>query len=182
MHPKDECVFIFRDGDAWVLTFTHVDDIFVLANAKGHSLRDKIKSELGKHMTVEDKDPDSALDTKIERDAGAGVLKISQRAYIESLLAEFRVADSEGVDIPMSPGFKTEENDLLKTEEEKKELENFAHYSAIGSLWWIASVSRPDICMATHYALGLHLPPQRLSAMDLFKTVNKISGCGNFCK
>ena len=55
VHPKDECVYIFREGDAWVLTSSHVDDIFALANKQGCSLREKIKSELSKHMIVEDK-------------------------------------------------------------------------------------------------------------------------------
>ena len=52
----------------------------------------------------------------------------------------------------MCPGFKIEECDLPQTEEEKKEVNEFPHQKIIGSLWWLAQISRPDICMATHYA------------------------------
>ena len=52
----------------------------------------------------------------------------------------------------MIPGFKIEECDLPRSEEDIKEVENFPYQKIIGSLWWLAGISRPDICMATHFA------------------------------
>ena len=152
-HLKDECVFTFPEVDAWVVASTHVDDIFTLANEAGESLRKKIKAELIHHMTVDDQCEISwALDTKIERDAEREILTISQKGYIESLLADYQLSDSKGVDTPMISRFKIEECDLPRSEEDIKEVENFPHQKIIGSLWWLAGISRPDICMATHYA------------------------------
>jgi len=82
-HLNDECVYVFSEGSGWVIIGTHVDDMFPLFNREGRALRDKIFSFLGKHMTLENKGILSfALDTKIERDAEAGILKISQPTYI----------------------------------------------------------------------------------------------------
>ena len=53
IHPKDECVFIFREGKEWVLLATYVDDIFALRSQNGHSLRDRVLGKLRSHMIIE---------------------------------------------------------------------------------------------------------------------------------
>ena len=74
-------------------------------------------------MQIENKGTLSfALDTKIERDAKRGILKISQRAYIENLVEEMGVENSLGRETPSS-GQELCEEDLPQTEEEKREVE-----------------------------------------------------------
>ena len=52
----------------------------------------------------------------------------------------------------MVPGFIISDDDAPKTEAEKVEVAKLPCRQIIGSLWWLAGVSRPDIVMATHYA------------------------------
>ncbi len=68
IHPKDDCVFIFRDErGGWMFLSTHVDDLFPLYNESGKHLRDKMYVTLGKVVEVEDRGLLSwALSTKIE--------------------------------------------------------------------------------------------------------------------
>ena len=122
-HVKDDCVYIFQEGDGFVFIGTHVDDLFPLCNPEGKGLRDKILRGLESRMQIENKGTLSfALDTKIERDAKRGILKISQRAYIENLVEEMGVENSLGRETPSS-GQELCEEDLPQTEEEKREVE-----------------------------------------------------------
>ena len=42
------------------------------------------------------------------------------------------------------------DDDLPKTDEEKKSIENFQFRNIIGKIWWLAMISRPDVTMAVH--------------------------------
>ena len=46
VHLKDECVYIFREGSAFLIIGTHVDDIFSLFNEEGRVLRDRVMRSL----------------------------------------------------------------------------------------------------------------------------------------
>jgi len=150
-HLNDECVYIFREGNGWLLLGTHVDDIFPLFNPEGRKLRDKIFSALQKKMTLENKGTLSfALDTKIERDAEAGILKISQPAYIAGIISDFNAENAlKSRDNPSS-GPEISEEVLPQTDEEKQKASKLPIRNLIGRLWWLALVSRPDIVCALH--------------------------------
>ena len=155
-NPKDECIYMFRnepDDGGWCMVCTHVDDLFPLCNGPGKRLKDKIKAELEKHMTVEDKGELAwALDTRIQRDRFGGVLKISQEAYIKKLGGDYLAPSRKETATPMVPGFTIDEGDLPKSEEEKKKVSSLPVREVVGKLWWVALISRPDIIFATHYA------------------------------
>jgi len=52
---KDECVYMWREGDAVMFVCTHVDDIFPLFNPEGRMLRDKIINTLTQRMEIENR-------------------------------------------------------------------------------------------------------------------------------
>ena len=86
---KDECVYIFREGSAFLFLSTHVDDLFPLFNLEGKRLRDKILGALKAKMQIEDKGVlHFALDTKIERET-RGNFENSQQTYTQNLLKDF---------------------------------------------------------------------------------------------
>ena len=124
-HLKDECVFIFRAEDGgWLFMSTHVDDIFPLFNEKGRKIKDKVLAALENEVVVESKGEVSwALSTKIERDAAAGILKISQHEDISRLIEETGLEAAAGEETPSfySGGdVQITDADLPKTEEERK--------------------------------------------------------------
>ena len=78
----------------WVLLGTHVDDLFGLCNPKGYVLREQIRTILSAHVTVTgDGEIKWALKARIDRDAKAGLLKISQEVYIKTILMRFQSYD-----------------------------------------------------------------------------------------
>ena len=92
VHLNDGCVFLFREGDAFLFVGTHVDDIFSLFNPSGKFLRDRVLKALRGKMEIDDKGPLSfALDMRVQRDPERGILKLSQKQYIESLITEYKI-------------------------------------------------------------------------------------------
>ena len=84
----DDAVYKLTDEfGGWVLLGTHVDDLFGLCNPKGHGLREHIRTILSAHVTITgDGEIKWALKARIDRDAKAGLLKISQEVYIKTIL------------------------------------------------------------------------------------------------
>jgi hypothetical protein len=149
-HPKDECVYIFKEGFGFLFLGTHVDDLFPLFNEEGKVIRDRIFNALKRNMELDNKGTISfALDTRIQRDAERGILKISQVAYTESTLKEYGMLEASGRDTP-APLTELSESDLPKTKEEKREVDSLPIRNLIGRLWWLALISRPDIQCALH--------------------------------
>ena len=149
-HPKDESVYLFREGEGFLFLGTHVDDLFPLFNKQGELIRDKILDALKQRMTIDNKgELRFALDTKIERDRERGILKISQQAYTENLLKEYNMHESNSRETPAMLSELTE-SDLPKTESEKKEADAYPVRNLIGRLWWLVLISRPDLNCAVH--------------------------------
>jgi len=95
------CVFMWREGKAFLYIGTHVDDFFVLYNQAGRRIRDKVMAKIRETMEIAEKGEISfALNMKIERDREKGILKISQPQYIEDLLREYNAWNEETKETP----------------------------------------------------------------------------------
>ena len=91
----DPCVYFLKQGDAWCICSTHVDDIFVLFNFLGRKIRDKLFKQISCEVELENLGPVSwALKTSILRDRVAGVIKITQEAYINELLEKYSIVST----------------------------------------------------------------------------------------
>ena len=149
-HPKDECVYIFREGEAFLFLATHVDDLFPLFNTQAIKIKDKILDTLKTKMEIDNRGTISfALDMKIERDINKGILKISQTVYTESLLNEYDMQNTVARETPAT-GVDLCEKDIPTNKEEKEYAAKLPIRQLIGRLWWLALISRPDIYCALH--------------------------------
>ena len=54
-NKKDECVFMWKEGEAFLFISAHVDDLFVLYNGGGRAMRDKVNETLKQTMEVTEK-------------------------------------------------------------------------------------------------------------------------------
>jgi hypothetical protein len=143
----DPCVYLAQKASAWCMVSTHVDDIFVLCNEKGCELRDGLFSGFQKYVEIDNLGPISwALKTMIQRDRVSGIIKISQEQYTKDFLASRGIKESAPVPaVTSGPDLTMEETDTLDSE-----LKDYPFQSDIGSLWWLANISRPDIFYAVH--------------------------------
>jgi hypothetical protein len=148
---SDPCVFFAKIGNAWCIVSTHVDDIFVLFNEEGEKIRDQLFSTFLKYVDIGNLGTISwALKTHIQRDREKGILKISQELFTKEFLGGCEGFD--GVSNFASVPTVTSGNDLAMTPSEEwgGVVKNFQ--SDIGSFWWLAQISRPDIYYAVHRA------------------------------
>jgi hypothetical protein len=148
---KDEGVFVAHTPDGgWCVVGTHVDDLFPLYNEKGRVLRDKVFRALEKCVKVKNEGPVTwALKIFIERDRKGGVMKISQGQFVREVLQRFGFT-GEYTDI--TPAYDQGPNSVMSDEDMPTGPEDIARlhglypvYEAIGCLWWLARISRPDI-------------------------------------
>jgi hypothetical protein len=148
---SDPCVYFKKLGDAWCIASTHVDDIFVLFNILGKKIRDDLFKKISARVEIDNLGPVTwALKTAIQRDRANGILKISQEAFITELLAKQLSSIPTGSQL--TPTFENcflpknlPPTDFVVDETLKKTFQ-----SQIGALWWLTSISRPDIYYAVH--------------------------------
>ena len=137
---------------------THVDDLFVLYNKPGLALRDAIFKQFQKYVEIDNLGPVSwALKTLIQRDHDKGIVKISQEQFCKDFLngSNFGTPASipavvTGADVNMTP------DDVLDDE-----IRTYPFQSDIGSMWWLANISRPDIFFAVHRCAVWQNKPSR---------------------
>jgi hypothetical protein len=164
VHPKDDAVFLFREKNAWCHIGTHVDDLFPVCNKEGVSLRQKVWDTLSSTLEINNLGVISwALQTSITR-SPSGILKVSQEQFTLSLLKECGFSSAKGCETPaVENGAEAQMTDADQpiTDEEKKELSQLPFQQRIGSFWWLAQISRPDIFFATHRVSKFQNKPSR---------------------
>nr|CAN75475.1 hypothetical protein VITISV_006889 [Vitis vinifera] len=87
----------------------------------------------------------------IHRDRSRGILRLSQKAYIDKVLSRFGMSNCAPGDTPVAKGDKFSLHQCPKNELEKKDMERFPYASAIGSLMYAQVCTRPDIA----YIVGM---------------------------
>jgi len=146
---SDRCVFLKKQNEAFCIVATHVDDIFVLFNPQGKKFRDELFFSLTSKFELQNLGEISfALQTKFFRDKQKGFLTISQEHCTLNFLERRGFLGQKGVDTPAvetGPDSSMDQDDLPKTPQEILEVKNFSFQEDIGSLWWLAQISRPDI-------------------------------------
>ena len=156
MHLNDNCVFIWREGGAWLIIGTHVDDIFPLFNPQGKTLRNRVLAALREKMEVDDKGTVSfALDTRVQKDEKMGILKLSQKQYIDDLLSEYNITSVRTSPAPVDD-LKEDVGEDVKNEGEKDPVRTL-----VGRLYWLADTTRPDIYCSVHKCSVLQNKPSK---------------------
>ena len=139
----DQCLFSRTKNGHTTYLATWVDDVIVVSN---DPKIDELLTSLKKHnfdiQTFENLD--WYLGLSIQHDRKAGILKISQEAYIDTLLEKFNMTNCNTCDTPMvvDPPNKSDcpEFPLDKP-----------YRQLLGALAHIARFSRPDILFAVFY-------------------------------
>ncbi|RVW61973.1 Retrovirus-related Pol polyprotein from transposon TNT 1-94 [Vitis vinifera] len=85
------------------------------------------------------------LGTKILRDGANGVLKLSQRTYIEKILKRFNMHNCSSVKVPIVKGDKFSKAQCPQNDDEREEMRTIPYSSLVGSLMYAQICTRPDI-------------------------------------
>jgi hypothetical protein len=103
-------------------------------------------AELSTHFKLRDLGPTSfLLGVEITRDWSKHTIYLSQCQYILDKLDEFHMSDCKPVGTPMLPGIKLTKEQCPNSSDESSEMSNIPYMNAVGSLMYLATMTRPDI-------------------------------------
>jgi hypothetical protein len=146
---SDRSCYIYSNGTTRILLPIYVDDGMICA--KEDAEIDQVIAQLATSFKVKDLGPTEwLLGIKIERDPVSGDISLSQRQYAINMLEQFGMSDCQPVSTPMLPGLVLTKDMGAKTPEEAKTYGGI-YLSAVGSLMYLATQTRPDIS----YTVGM---------------------------
>jgi transposase InsO family protein len=131
----DSCVFVHTKSLFFIVM--HVDDLVMLTNDE--RLRTQVEDRLANLFSLT-KAGRASVYLGIEIDYSDNSVKLSQRAYIETLLKRFNLANCHtSYDMPAAASAK------LHINNDDKPASDFPYRSLIGGLLYLAIATRPDI-------------------------------------
>lgn len=136
----DSCIFhgVVSDSDVYLALF--VDDGLVASKSK--TVLDLVVKSLQKHFEITLGDARCFVGLQIERDCVNKTMFIHQNAYVRRIIDKFCMNDAKAVNVPADP------NVVLEPRHEDDVKSNVPYREAVGSLTFLAIVSRPDIAFA----------------------------------
>ncbi|KAJ9561477.1 hypothetical protein OSB04_006637 [Centaurea solstitialis] len=131
----EDCVYHKFSGSSVIFLILYVDDILIATNDL--ALLHDTKKFLAKNFEMKDLgDASFVLGIQILRDRSRGILRLSQRSYIDKVLDRFGMLDSKSGDTPIAKGDKFSLKQCPKNELEIKEMQKIPYASAVGSLMY----------------------------------------------
>ena len=157
----DPCLFFFRKKNFVCFLLLYVDDFLLAGNNKAKLL------ELIEHFKREIKvvnlgEPKRYLGIEINRDRKNKRIVLGQSEYCGKVLERFGMANSKPQDTPMATrnAQKDENKNMRAKEEEKRDITPcFPYREAIGSLLYLANLTRPDISYAVNFLSRKQISP-----------------------
>ncbi|CAB0004157.1 unnamed protein product [Nesidiocoris tenuis] len=139
----DQCIFVNKNRS--LILAIHVDDglLFGKNLKEMDSLLKSMKNEF--ELTVVD-NPSTFLGMEFEKTKDS--IKITQKAYTESVLRKFRMMESNPAPTPLV-SYKPQDQDKVKKSA-------YPYREAVGALLYLSTKTRPDISFAVGYS-GRHV-------------------------
>ena len=140
----EDCVYHKFSGSKFIFLILYVDDILLASSDIG--LLYETKKFLSRNFEMKDLGNVSfVLGIHILRDRSQGILRLSQKSYIEKVLNRFGMKDCSLGDTPVAKGDKFSLTQCLKNNIEIEEMQKIPYPSAVGSLMYAQVCTRPDI-------------------------------------
>lgn len=141
----DPCIYVKGDQDL-IMIALYVDDLIIAS--KSEKLMKETKQNLFDRFEMKDLGRlHYCLGIEIVW-RNDGTCSFNQSKYIENVLQRFNMNDCKPVSTPINSGTKLTKEMCPKTEEEISEMNAIPYRSAVGSLIYLVTGTRPDIAVA----------------------------------
>lgn len=156
---KSDCsVYIYSNGEVRILVPIYIDDITLAS--KSSAAIDKYVDLLSKHFKCRDLGPTRyLLGVGVSRDRSTRTLTLNQRQFIVDLLEKYGMSDCKPVQTPLPPKIQLSQSMAPSTDEEVEIMAGVPYLSAVGSLQYLAMMTRPDIAHAVAYLARFNSNP-----------------------
>ena len=142
----DHGIFYMRKDDSTLVLSVSVDDLGITGTK---DLTGWFKKEISKHFDMTDLGPLRwILGIEVVRDRAKRTISLSQRAYIETIIARFNLEEAKPVVTPLEPGMTLSVLQCPSTPRQFEQMRDVPYREAIGSLMYAALGTRPDISYA----------------------------------
>ena len=143
----ESCVYIKVNGSVVVFLVLYVDDILLIGNDV--PTLQSVKDWLGKCFAMKDLgDASYILGIRIYRDRSKRLLGLSQDTYLDKILKRFKMENSKKGNLPLHHGIKISKDLCPKSATELEKMSRVPYASAIGSIMYAMTCTRPDVSFA----------------------------------
>lgn len=139
----DKCIFVGDINGDLVYLALFVDDGLVMA--KSRKILNIVLEYLKSAFTITIGDASMFVGMQIERNLTEKSIFIHQKLYIKKIIEKFCMSDAKNVSVPIDPHVV-----LHPACEDDETVENVPFREIVGSLMFLATVSRPDIVYAVN--------------------------------
>jgi hypothetical protein len=147
-NKEDNCIYAkFRNGK-FIFLILYVDDILLASS--DISLLLETKRFLSSNFDMKDLGEASfVLGIKIHRDRRKGVLRLSQKAYLEKVIKKFSMHACNPTPAPIVKGDKYGSFQSLRNQYEIDQMKSVSYASAVRSLMYAQVCTRTDLTFVT---------------------------------
>ena len=171
---SDRSVYIYSNGEVRIIVPIYIDDITLAS--KSPAAIDKYVQLLSQHFKCRDLGPTRfLLGVAVERDRPTHTIKLHQHQFILDLLEKYGMSDCKPVQTPLPPKLVLSHSMSPSSQEEKDLMSEVPYLSAVGSLQYLAIMTRPDIAHSVGYLARFNSNPgpEHWKALKhLFRYVN----------
>ncbi|KAI3709538.1 hypothetical protein L2E82_39300 [Cichorium intybus] len=143
----ESCVYVKASGSIVTFLVLYVDDILLMGNDIP-TLQD-VKAWLGKCFAMKDLGEAAyILGIRILRDRKKRLIGLSQGTYLEKVLKRFSMENSKKGELPIQSNAKLSKTQSPSTDVEIAEMSRVPYASAVGSIMYAMTCTRPDVAFA----------------------------------
>ena len=146
--PADNCIYTGRKNNKEIYLALYVDDGLVMSTSI--KVLDQFLEELQDKFEIKMNEPRYFVGLEIERDRDKRSIKIHQTNYIQKVIDKFRMMDAKTANVPLNPTVKYSSKMCPKSVEEKEIMAEKPYNELLGSLQFIANLTRPDIAYSVN--------------------------------
>jgi len=155
---SDHSVYVYSNGEVRIIVPIYIDDITLAS--KSPSAIDKYVQLLFQHFKCRDLGPTRfLLGVAVKRDCSTHTLKLHQCQFVLDLLEKYGMSDCKPVQTPLPPKLVLSHSMSPSMQEEKDLMSEIPYLSAVGSLQYLAIMTRPDIAHSVGYLAQFNSNP-----------------------
>ncbi|KAL7284965.1 hypothetical protein ACG7TL_000054 [Trametes sanguinea] len=143
---SDHAVWYKHADDATLIVASSVDDLTITGTT---DLVYAFKANISKRFEMSDLGAMRwILGIEVERNRHERTIAISQRAYLDTIIARFNLENANPVSTPLQPGSALGRHQSPSTPRQFEDMRHVPYREAVGSLMYAAMGTRPDITFA----------------------------------
>ena len=174
----DHCIYMRKTPEGSSILAIHVDDICAAASSMTEMV--KLKAQLGQFFNLVDLgELKWLLGIAITRNCPARTISLCQGAYIESIMKHLQLKDAHPVTTPLDPHVILLKDLGPTSDEEKLSMKKIPYLTAIGSIMYAATATRPDVTFAVQHLSQFNSNPGYAHWMAVQRTIRYLYATRN---